>query len=56
MNKLIKFKMKLIGKLCTGEPYARFEEAGFGNLIWMRYCGTHKRKGEQTENTNINLI
>ena len=52
---LIGFEKKLIGKPCTGEPYARFEVAETGNLIRMRYCGTHRRKGEQTENTNVNL-
>lgn len=30
--------MKLIGKPSTGEPYARFDEAGAGNLIRLRYC------------------
>ncbi|PRX17824.1 hypothetical protein BX659_14710 [Orenia metallireducens] len=47
--------MKLIGKPDAGKPHVRFEEAGFGNLIWMRYCDTHRRKDEQTGKTNVIL-
>ena len=38
-----------------GNPHAAFDVAGAGNVAWSRWCDTRRRKGEPTENTNIDL-
>lgn len=52
---LISFGAKQTGERSAGNPPAAFDVAGAGNVAWLRYCGTRKRKGETTVNTNINL-
>jgi hypothetical protein len=47
--------MKARGKPGAGKPHAGFDVAGVGNVAWLRWCDTRERKGEQTENTNLNL-
>jgi hypothetical protein len=42
----INLGMKHIGKRSVGNPHAAFEEAGTGNVEWLRYCDTRRRKGE----------
>jgi hypothetical protein len=42
----INLGMKHIGKRSVGNPHAVFDEAGAGNVEWLKYCGTRKRKGE----------
>jgi hypothetical protein len=42
----INLGMKHIGKRSAGKPHAAFDEAGTGNVEWLRYCDTRKRKGE----------
>ena len=37
---------KHIGKRSVGNQHAAFDEAGTGNVEWLRYCDTRKRKGE----------
>jgi hypothetical protein len=37
------------------KPFATFGEAETGDVAWLRYVGTFKRKGESTESKNINL-
>jgi len=39
-------------KKMKGKPYleklnARFDGEGTGNRVWLRYCDTHRRKGEK---------
>ena len=38
-----------------GNPHATFDEAGAGNVVWLRCCDTRRRKGEVTGNTNFDL-
>jgi hypothetical protein len=47
--------VKHIGKRSAGKPHAAFDEAGAGNVTWLRYCDTRKRKGELTGNTKFDL-
>ena len=47
--------MKHIGKRGAGKPHAAFDEAGTGNVEWLRYCDTRGRKGEQREKTKFDL-
>jgi len=42
----INLGMKHIGKRSAGKPHAAFDEAGTGDVVWLRYCDTRKRKGE----------
>ena len=42
----INLGVKHIGKRSAGKPHAAFDEAGTGNVEWLRYCDTRKRKGE----------
>ena len=37
---------KHIGKRSVGNPHAAFDEAGTGDVVWLRYCDTRRRKGE----------
>ena len=52
---LITLEMKQAGERSAGNPLAAFEVAGTGNVARSRYCGTRRRKGEPTENTNTDL-
>ena len=47
--------VKQTGERSAGNPHAAFDVAGAGNVAWLRYCDTRRRKGESTENTNIDL-
>jgi hypothetical protein len=39
-----------------GNPHAMFDEAGAGNVVWLRCCDTRRRKGgEAAGNTNLDL-
>jgi len=51
----INFDRNPAGKRSAGKPPATFDEAGTGDVAWLRYSGTRTRKGEPTVNTNINL-
>ena len=51
----INFDRNPAGKRSAGKPPATFDEAGTGDVAWLRYGGTRRRKGETTENTNVNL-
>src|SRR5450756_1797773 len=35
------------GKRSAGKPPATFDEAGTGDVAWLRYRGTRRRKSEQ---------
>ena len=35
------------GKRSAGKPPATFDEAGTGDVAWLRYSGTRRRKSEQ---------
>ena len=43
----INFDRNPAGKRSAGKPPATFDEAGTGNVAWLRYGGTRRRKGEQ---------
>ena len=51
----INFDRNPAGKRSAGKPPATFDVAGIGDVAWLRYGGTRRRKGESTVNTNINL-
>jgi hypothetical protein len=51
----ITFDRNLAGKRSAGKPPATFDEAGTGDVAWLRCSGTRRRKSESTENTNFNL-
>ena len=42
----INLGVKHIGKRSAGNPHAAFDEAGTGDVEWLRYCDTRRRKGE----------
>src|SRR5882724_5528862 len=43
----INFGRNPTGKRSAGKPPATFDEAGTGDVAWLRYSGTRRRKGEQ---------
>jgi hypothetical protein len=43
----INFDRNPAGKRSAGKPPATFDEAGTGNVAWLRYSGTRRRKSEQ---------
>jgi hypothetical protein len=43
----INFDRNPAGKRRAGKPPATFDEAGTGDVAWLRYSGTRKRKSEQ---------
>ncbi len=50
---LITLDEKFPGKRSAGNPHAAFDAAGVGNVVWSRYCDTHRRKVEMTGNTDF---
>jgi hypothetical protein len=44
-----------MGTRNAGNPHVACDAAGTGNVAWLRYCDTRRRKGEITGNTNIGL-
>jgi len=44
---IITLEVKAKGKRSAGKPHAAFDEAGIGDVAWLRYCGTRNRKGEK---------
>ena len=48
--------MKNIGKLCTGKPYARFDEGGLVKLS-MKWLLKHRQtKGAETDRLFLQMI
>jgi hypothetical protein len=43
----INFDRNPAGKRSAGKPPATFDEAGTGDVAWLRYSGTRRRKSEQ---------
>src|SRR5450759_379400 len=43
----INFDTNPTGKRSAGKPPATFDEAGAGDVAWLRYGGTRRRKSEQ---------
>ena len=43
----INFDKNPTGKRSAGKPPATFDEAGTGDVAWLRYSGTRRRKSEQ---------
>src|ERR1019366_9552938 len=43
----INFDRNPAGKRSAGKPPATFDEAGTGDVAWLRYGGTRRRKSEQ---------
>ncbi len=39
----INFHRNAAGKRCAGKPPATFDEAGTGDVAWLRYGGTRRR-------------
>jgi hypothetical protein len=44
-----------MGTRNAGNPHVACDAAGTGNVAWLRYCDTRRRKSEITGNTNIGL-
>jgi hypothetical protein len=44
-----------MGTRNAGNPHVACDVAGTGNVAWLRYWDTRRRKGEITGNTNIGL-
>src|SRR5271165_2497239 len=51
----ITLEAKQTGERSAGNPHAAFDEAGAGNVAWLRWCDTRRRKSEPTGNTNFGL-
>jgi hypothetical protein len=43
----INFDRNPTGKRSAGKPPATFDAAGTGDVAWLRYSGTRRRKSEQ---------
>jgi hypothetical protein len=45
----------VLEQIWCGKTACSIGRAGTGNVAWLEYGGTRKRKGESPENTNLNL-